>query len=62
MNIKDFRKKTKLSQSQFAEKYGIPAVAKLPIYPKLASEADRGVVEGFDGHWLDSMADYLETL
>ena len=47
---------------EIAEKYGIPNVAKLPIYPKLASEADRGVVEGFDGHWLDSMADYLESL
>ena len=47
---------------EIAEKYGIPSVAKLPVYPKLASEADRGVVEGFDGHWLDAMADYLERL
>lgn len=45
-----------------AEKYGIDTVSKLPINPKLANSCDRGMIELFEGDWLDNMADKIETL
>ncbi len=45
-----------------AEKYGIDTVSKLPINPKLAHSCDRGMIELFEGDWLDNMADKIETL
>jgi Mrp family chromosome partitioning ATPase len=45
---------------EVAEKYGIKTCAKLPINPKLAAACDRGMIELFDGDWLDKMADMLE--
>lgn len=38
-----------------AEKHQIPNIAKLPIDPKLASACDAGMIEYFDGRWLDEM-------
>jgi len=43
-----------------AKKHGIPAVARLPIDPKLAAACDKGVIELFDGAWLDGMLSHLE--
>ena len=45
-----------------AEKYGIDTVSKLPINPKLANSCDRGMIELFEGDWLNNMADKIETL
>ena len=42
---------------EVAFRYGIPAVAKLPINPKIAAACDRGVIELFEGNWLDTMVD-----
>jgi len=38
-----------------AQKHGIPAVARLPIDPKLAAACDKGMIELFDGAWLDGL-------
>ena len=38
-------------------RYGIPAVAQLPINPKIAGACDRGLIELFEGNWLDTMVD-----
>ena len=38
-----------------AEKHGIKNVAKLPIDPKLAAACDAGMIEYFDGEWLDEL-------
>ena len=38
-----------------AQKHGISAIAKLPIDPKLAAACDRGVIELFEGNWLDEL-------
>ncbi len=38
-----------------AEKHQIPNIAKLPIDPKLAAACDAGMIEYFDGRWLDEM-------
>ena len=45
-----------------AQKYGIDAVAKLPINPKLAAACDTGMIELFDGNWLQDLAEKLENI
>ena len=39
-----------------AKTYGILNVAKLPIDPKLAAASDAGLIELFEGNWLDKLA------
>ena len=39
-----------------AKTYGILNVAKLPINPKLAAASDAGLIELFEGNWLDKLA------
>lgn len=46
---------------EIAGKNGIKIFAKLPINPKLAAACDRGMIELFDGAWLDGIADVLEA-
>lgn len=43
-----------------AESYGTKVLAKLPIDPSLASLCDKGVIELFEGDYLDGCADYIE--
>ncbi len=43
-----------------AEKHGIPSVAYLPIDKRLAVACDRGVIELFEGNWLDDLFKNLE--
>ena len=45
-----------------AEKYGLPVLAKLPIDPAVAAACDSGMIELFDGNWLDSTVEMLEKL
>ena len=47
---------------EIAARYEIPNVARLPINPKLAGAVDKGLVELFEGDWLDAMADAIEKL
>ena len=42
---------------QIAGKYGITEIAELPINIKVAAACDKGMIELFDGPWLDKMAD-----
>jgi Mrp family chromosome partitioning ATPase len=44
---------------ELAEKYQIPAYAKLPINPKFAAACDKGMIELFEADYLDSLADDL---
>ena len=41
---------------EIAKTYGILNVAKLPINPKLAAASDAGLIELFEGNWLDKLA------
>ncbi len=50
-NIEDIARANKLK-----------VLAKLPIEPKLAAACDKGMIELFDGNWLDSAADILELM
>ena len=47
---------------EIAARYGLPVLAKLPLDPALASVCDKGVVELFEGDWMDSAADAVEAL
>ena len=37
-------------------------ISKLPIDPKLAAACDKGMIELFDGKWLDEIADFIENM
>lgn len=41
---------------------GLKVLAKLPIDPAVAKAADSGVIELFEGDWLDDAADLIESL
>lgn len=45
-----------------AEEYGLEVLGRLPIEPKLAAACDRGMIELFEGDWLDGAADKVEKL
>ena len=44
---------------EIAKEYGILNVAKLPINPKLAAASDVGLIELFEGNWLDKLAESI---
>lgn len=45
---------------EIANRHGIKNVAELPIDPALAKACDNGVIELFEGDWLEAMADEIE--
>ena len=45
-----------------AEKYGLPVLAKLPIDPKLAKNCDMGVIELFEGDYMEGAMAAVEKL
>ena len=45
---------------EVAERYGLPVLGQLPIDPKLASACDKGLLELFEGDWLEYAADVVE--
>lgn len=45
-----------------AKEYGIDVLGKLPIDPKLAAACDKGMIELFEGDWLDAAAKKLGSL
>ncbi len=47
---------------ELAEKYNTGVLAKLPIDASLASHCDKGVIELFEGDYLEDCADKLESL
>lgn len=42
-----------------AEKHGVKTVARIPIDPKLAAACDAGMIEMFDGNWLDNVLSHI---
>lgn len=45
-----------------AKKYNLKVLAKLPIDPSLSKACDDGVIELFEGDYLDALSDALEDL
>ena len=48
--------------AEIANEFGIMNTAQLPINPKLAGACDKGMIEMFEGDWLDYAADVVEGL
>lgn len=47
---------------EVAKKHQIENFAKIPVDTKLATACDRGMIELFEGAWLDEMADLIEGI
>ena len=47
---------------EVAKRFGIETTARIPINPKLAAACDKGMIELFEGDWLDGMIKKIETL
>ena len=47
---------------QIAEKYGIPNTARIPLNQKLTAAADAGLMELFEGDWLDKLVQAILAL
>ncbi len=45
-----------------AKTYDIPTVSTLPINPKVAGGADSGLIELYEGDWLDNMSTAIEAI
>lgn len=46
---------------RIAERFNIPAVSRIPINPKLAAACDEGLIELYEGDWLDNITKLLEA-
>lgn len=44
---------------EVAKKYDLPVLARLPIDPKIAAACDKGMIELFEGEWLDEIIELL---
>ena len=42
-----------------AHRFNIPAAARLPINPKLAAASDAGLIEIYEGDWLNGITEFL---
>ena len=45
-----------------AEEWGLDALARLPINPKLSAAADAGLIELYEGDWLNTAAEKIEKM
>ena len=48
--------------TEVAQRHDLPILARLPMDPALARVVDQGVVELFEGDWMDEAAERLEKL
>lgn len=48
--------------SAVAEKYNLPVLAEIPIDPDLARNCDEGLIEMFDGGYMDKAMDKIQSL
>lgn len=58
-NNKKYRIFGESNIEETADKHKLKVLAKLPIDPKLSAACDRGMIELFDGNWLDPVAKIL---
>lgn len=52
--------KSKIEET--ASEYSLPVLAKLPIKPDFAAQSDRGLIELFEGDYLDDAVAMIETV
>ncbi|KNZ40702.1 iron-sulfur cluster carrier protein MrpORP [Acetobacterium bakii] len=46
---------------EIAKEHQLEVLARMPIDPKIAAACDKGMIELFDGNWLDNVANVLEN-
>ena len=46
---------------EVAKEHNIKTIAKIPINPKIATACDKGMIELFDGNWLDEIVNMLNA-
>lgn len=46
---------------EIAQKHSLKVLAKLPIDPKISAACDKGMIELFEGNWLDPVAKIIEN-
>lgn len=46
---------------EVAKEHNIETIAKIPINPKIATACDKGMIELFDGNWLDEIVNMLNA-
>ena len=59
-NDKDYQIFGESHIDEIADKHNLKVLAKLPIDPKISAACDKGLIEFFDGDWLDSTSELLE--
>ncbi|NLZ45225.1 MAG: Mrp/NBP35 family ATP-binding protein [Clostridiales bacterium] len=61
-NGKDYKIFGESHIEEIAEKHKLKVLAKLPIDPKISAACDKGMIELFEGTWLDTTAKILEQM
>lgn len=61
-NGKDYQVFGESHIEEVAEKHNLEVVGRLPINPKLAAACDKGMIELFEGDWLDGLAEKLKAM
>ncbi len=61
-NGKDYKVFGDSHIEEVAQEYGLEVLGRLPIDPKLAAACDKGMIELFEGNWLDDLAKKLENM
>ncbi|HHU48877.1 MAG TPA: Mrp/NBP35 family ATP-binding protein [Clostridiales bacterium] len=61
-NGKDYQIFGESHIEEIADKHNLKVLAKLPIDPKISAACDKGLIELFDGNWLDPVAKILEKM
>ncbi len=59
-NGKDYQIFGESHIEEIADKHNLKVLAKLPIDPKISTACDKGMIELFDGNWLEPVAKILE--
>lgn len=61
-NGKDYKIFGESHIDEIADKHHLKVLAKLPIDPRISAACDRGMIELFDGNWLDPVAQIIENM
>ena len=61
-NGKDYQIFGDIHIDEIAQEHQLKILAKLPIDPKVAESCDKGMIEFFDGNWLEPVAKKIEKM
>jgi hypothetical protein len=48
--------------AEIAANYHLPVLAQIPIQPELARQCDLGVIESYEGSFMEGAADHIEAV